>query len=392
MSVQDSGVLAQKPSKASAAGQYLGYSLQQLRLCHHLLRVADGDSVALEHLDDISVHRSNGTVLLEQCKSALKGNPAADRSEELWKAFANWADLCVAERVDPTTTTFRLYITPERVGELIGLIHAATNLDAVNAVLTKIKHLVNRKRPDVGCTPQVLRFLEAGDDICRAIIQHFQLLTDADALESVREYVRVGLPGEAVDDFVSAAIGMARDRVDKLIREGSPPVVSATTFRRAFQAFSRRNNLNNLLPSKTPPPPPHAIEAVVETAPIFVRQLQAIDASEDMLVGAVSDYLRTTGDKVLWADEGRIVEESLVELDGQLLRQHKIDRDEIEDTLSAVDERGRGRALYRKSSATELPLAGQPLPSHFVAGAYNCLADDRRLGWHPHYELLFPPD
>jgi hypothetical protein len=110
------------------------------------------------------------------------------------------------------------------------------------------------------------------------------------------------------------------------------------------------------------------------------------------MVTAVSDYLRTTTDKVLWADEGVIVEESLDELDAQLVRQHKILRDEVEDTLASSDEPARGRALYRKCTATELPLDGQALPGHFVAGAYNCLADARRLGWHPSYQTLFPEE
>lgn len=54
----------EKPLKTAAAGQYLGYSLQQLRLCHHLLKAPDGDTVSLEYLDDVAVHRSDGTFLL----------------------------------------------------------------------------------------------------------------------------------------------------------------------------------------------------------------------------------------------------------------------------------------------------------------------------------------
>jgi len=112
---------------------------------------------------------------------------------------------------------------------------------------------------------------------------------------------------------------MARDRIDKLIRDKQAPVMSATNFRRQFQAFARRSNLANLLTSKVPEPTGGAIQELVGMAPIFVRQLQVVKASEDMLVTAVSDYLRTTTDKVLWADEGIIVEESLEELDVQLV-------------------------------------------------------------------------
>ena len=132
--------------------------------------------------------------------------------------------------------------------------------------------------------------------------------------------------------------------------------------------------------------------AVVDTAPTFVRQLTAIDATQDMLVTAVSDFLRSEADKVSWAEEGRIFPDSFVELDGQLERRHGLARGEIEDVLADQSEYRRGRALDRKCAETELPLEGQALPGHFIAGAFNSLADLRRVGWHPNYRSLFPKE
>jgi hypothetical protein len=97
-------------------------------------------------------------------------------------------------------------------------------------------------------------------------------------------------------------------------------------------------------------------------------------------------------DKVDWADEGRILADSLDELDGELERQHSISRDEIEDTMNSQTEEERGRALYRKCADTKLPLEGRTLPSHFIPGEFNCLADSRKLGWHPQHQTLFPVD
>ncbi|MGO3930629.1 ABC-three component system protein [Rhodopseudomonas pseudopalustris] len=382
----------EKHLKTTAVGQYLGYSLQQLRLCHHLLKAPDGDTISLEYLDDIGVHRANGTLLLEQCKSAPTGNPVADRAEDLWKSFANWSDLCASQKIDPNTTDFRLYVTPTKTGKLVGQLHRATEKEAIAAALAKIKKLIDPERPDVGCANQVARFLKAGDAICSVIIERFQLIVEADPVESVREYVRAGVPSEAQEDLTAAAVGMARDRIDKLIRAQQTPVLSATNFRRQFQTFVRRSDLTNLLTSKVPEPAASAIHHVVSVAPTFVRQLQAINASKDLLVTAVSDYLRTTADKVLWADEGIIVEDSLDDLDAQLVRRHRIVRDEIEDTHAAEDEPFRGRAVYRECTKTTLPLDGRTLPDHFVAGAFNCLADVRRVGWHPLYRILFPEE
>jgi len=382
----------EKPLKTAAAGQYLGYSLQQLRLCHHLLRVPDGDVVSLEYFDDVAVHRADGTVLLEQIKSAIDGNPAADRSDDLWKTFANWADRCVAKTIAPETTDFRLYIVSAKTGDLVHELHAAATPEGAAEALKKIKKLINTKKPNAGCSPHILRFLEAGEDICSVIIRRFQLVIDADPVEGIRELLRAGIPAEALDDLCAAAIGMARDRIDKLIRDKQLPLILATVFRQSFQTFSRRSNLTNLLVSTAPEPSSETITALVDSAPVFVRQLEAVDATSDMLVTAVSDVLKTTADKVHWADDGRIIDDSLNDLDRQLERQHKIARDEIEDVQSSLSEPARGRALYRKCAATTLPLDGQTLPSHFIAGAYNCLADGRRLGWHPQYQTLFPPE
>ena len=379
-----------KPSKSAAPGQYLGYSLQQVRLCYHLFRVPEGDFVSLEHSDDVAVHRQDHSLLLEQSKSSLKGNPAADRAVDLWKTFANWSDLCVDGKVSPTTTDFRLYVTPLKIGNLVGSMHAASTSEAITEVLSKIKKLPNPSKPDSGCNPHVLRFLTAGDETCCEIIRNFQLVAEADPVEAVREQLRASVPAVALEELCAASIGIARDRIDKLIREDKAPVLSAEVFRNQFRTFLRRHNLTSLLVSNTPTPSDDAIETLMNASPLFVRQLQAVEAKPELIVTAVGDFLRTTADKVHWADEGLVLEDSFFDLDAQLERQHKINRDEIEDMFASLDEQSRGRRLYHKCIATVLPIDGTTtLPSHFIAGEYNYLADALRLGWHPLYETLF---
>lgn len=380
------------PLKSAAAGQYLGYSLQQLRACFHLFSALDGDSVSLEYVDDVGVHRADGTILVEQDKSALSGNPLADRSIDLWKTFANWADLCVDKGVDPKTTDFRLFVTPLKTGPLVAEMQAATTTSAALAVLAKIKKLDDPKEPENGCKPQVQRFLQAQAAVCAVIIQRFVLISEADPAQSVRQFVRAGLPAAAVDELTSAAIGLARDRFDKLIRDKKTPKLDAALFRRQFQAFARRSNLTTYLTSKAPAPAEAIVKQVMTSGPRFVRQLEAVEAGPDLLTTAVSDYLRMTADKVEWAEEGLIVAESFDDLDEQLLRQHKLVREEIEDEQAHLDGPTRGRRVYRRCAQTQLPLDGQTLPSHFIAGAYNGLADAVRLGWHPAYETLFKED
>ncbi|MNL50465.1 hypothetical protein D3C87_1734840 [compost metagenome] len=91
-----------------------------------------------------------------------------------------------------------------------------------------------------------------------------------------------------------------------------------------------------------------------------------------------------------WAEDGDIVESSLDELDISLLRHHELADDELADTPAYVDALARGRELYRRCSKLDLPLEGRAVPTYFVSGEYNCLADECRLGWHPNYKIMFP--
>ncbi|WP_442755902.1 ABC-three component system protein [Methylocystis sp. JAN1] len=379
----------EKP-KTSVPGQYLGYALQPVRLCFHLLDAPNDADVSMEHLDDIAVHYADGTHMLEQTKSALSGNPASDRSVELWKAMANWADLCVAGAVGIQSTRFRYYVTPSAGGALVGRMHSAQNKAAVEDVLKEIASAKIKGKPESTAYPHIARFLAAGDEICRGIIASFELVVVVDPLDAIRGKLQALLPPSMLDDFVKAAIGIAKAAADELIREKCPPILSPANFRNRFRAFVMKHNLAGLLEPTTGAPSTDQIAHIIDGAPLFVRQLAAIEASQQMLVTAVSDWLRTTADKINWAAAGSIVEQSIDELDTSLERHHTLVADEIADTLSAESPSVRGRAIYRRCAALQMPLEGRTLPLYFIPGEFNDLADDTRLGWHPDHKTLFP--
>lgn len=387
MSQSEASVL----TKAAAPGQYLGYSLQQLRLCHHLLRTKGDYQVSFEFLDDVAVHMPDGRVLLEQCKSVTSGNPVADRAVDLWKTFANWADLAKTKKIEAATSEFRLYVAPEGNASFALELSGAQTPDAVAAALSKIKKLRKIGKQAAAVDAHIERFLAAGEDINGSIIRNFQLMIDVDPDESVKGLLRLFLSGQTLDEFAVAAIGMARDRIDNLIRKNQAPIMSAPEFQTAVRAFIRKNNLANLLISTTPAPSKAKISSYLDSAPVFVRQLQSVDASRPMLTTAISDWLKATADKINWANEGMVFRDSFAEFDDSLVRRHTLVRDEVEDTLSAKSPQQRGREVYRRCSGTEMPLEGSVVPDHFVAGSYNCLADMSKLGWHPDYAALFPP-
>jgi len=97
-------------SDHTAVGQALGYAYQFERATYHLLRADNAVvSVAVEHIDDVSVNRVDGTSIREQDKATIRGGrPLTDRSVALWKTISIWADAIHSDPEILRATEFHL--------------------------------------------------------------------------------------------------------------------------------------------------------------------------------------------------------------------------------------------------------------------------------------------
>ena len=140
------------------------------------------------------------------------------------------------------------------------------------------------------------------------------------------------------------------------------------------------------LPTFTAVPSKGAAKALLTSRPVFVRQLQLIDASEAQQLRAASDLMRTSGDKVKWADQGLVFDGSFEDWERTLLRKYDATQSEVKDTYSEKNLKAKGRIVYSRCAAMEVPLDSRAVPGHFTHGGFNDLADRRELGWHPEYQ------
>ena len=378
-----------KAVKHAAPGPYLGFALQPVRLCVHLLTCPKGAQVSLESLDDVAIHEADGSVTLEQTKSALKQNPLSDWSEDLWKTIANWLDTISSGAIKPGQSKFRLYVTPKWQGDFSeALSNAATAADVAAVVeVIKAKH-AKLKKPK-GCETFIQRFLRTTEAEQFAVISQFKVLSDdANPVDPLRDLVKVAVAPELVDVLCHSAIGMAKEQADRLIRDGKPALIDGNGFKKLFIAFVQKNNIPGLLSSFTQPPPPGEINALLAGRPVFIRQLEIIEAMDDDRVRAVSDFLRASSDKSAWAERGLVFEGSFSDWDDDLVRRHGLICGEIADLHADKEADVRGRLTYRRCAQLQAPLDGRVVPGHFVHGCFNALADVRRVGWHPDYQSL----
>ena len=375
--------------KHAAAGPYLGFALQPVRLCYHLLSSPSDANVSLEYLDDVAVHRADGTLMLEQCKSALAHNPISDWSDDLWKTVANWLDAVRTGKVDGTKTSFQLYVTPSKLGKLSVAMHVAVDAKAVDAVVQQVSEKLKRRANPPRCIAHVQEFLDATDALRLAVVGKTTILaTDADPLEPLRELLRPTVPEASLDVICASAIGQAKEAADKCIRRKVPALVGVAEFRRNFHAFVKQNNMAGYLPTFTTAPSKVAAEALLTSRPVFVRQLQLIEASEEQQLRAASDLLRTSGEKVKWADQGLVFDGTFEDWEDTLLRKHDAIQSEVQDTYSEKTKDVRGRLVYTRCASMDVPLDSRAVPGFFTHGGFNDLADRRKLGWHPEHQTL----
>lgn len=376
-------------TKHSAAGPYLGFALQPVRLCYYLLCSPDDATVSLEHLDDVAVHYSDGTVVVEQCKSALSHNALSDWSGDFWKAIANWLDAIRAQQIAVDKAAFTLYVTPVWAGSLATAMHTAATPQEVLKFTESVRAKLAKKAEPPKCMVHVQRFLDATDDERLAFVQRMSVVsTDVDPLDSLRALFVAAVPASSIDIICEAAIGMAKERADRCIRRGVPAIIGVAEFRKDFHAFVQRNNLVGYLPSFSITPTEDEAKEILMGKPVFVRQLQLVEASQEQQIRAISDFMRTSSDKAKWADQGLVFEGSLKEWEDSLLRRHAAIQGEINDLHGDNTELIRGRTIYNRCSTLEVQIDSRAVPGHFTHGGFNDLADRQELGWHPQFKKL----
>lgn len=378
-----------KPAKHSAPGQYLGFALQPVRAFYYLLNSPPGASVSLEFQDDVAVHYADGGLLLEQTKSALKQNPISDWDVNLWKCFENWRTMIVAEAVDPALTEYRLYVTPKKQGNFAKLLSDATDATAVEAALGVVRTKLTKLKAAPGCLEYVQSFLDAPLEQQTAIVGRFALESEgSDPLDVIRDLLSPSVAENNRDVIIKSGIGQAKQAFDRRIQNGEKPILQADAFRKGFHSFIRKNNLPGLLTSFSEPPTQDVVAALASTRPIFIRQLELVEAGEEDCLRAVSDFMRASADKADWAERGEIFPGSLDTWDDDLVRKHMMARADVADLHGHLPVATQGRLIYRQCAQHKAPLEGREVPGHFVHGCFNDLADRREVGWHAAYHSL----
>lgn len=346
-----------KSAAHSAAGQYLGFSLQPVRLCHHLLTAPEGSKVSLEHADDVAVHYPDGATLLEQCKSALSQNPVSDWARDLWKTIANWMNSTASDYQPDAEIQYHLFVCPPRNGDFINSLHDAKTDAEIDKAVSSIRTALANLQSKPACLKNLKRFLDAPKSEQRRLVRALRLVAADDPFESIKAQLKLCASPDAIDSFCAWAIGQAKEQTDALIRAKKPAIIDATQFQEMFRDFVKKNNLPALLPFSKQPDPAHVV-SVLSERPTFVRQLELVDATSDEKLRSASDFLRSSADKSAWADAGQLFQHTLDDWDITLIGRHAAITGTASITHKQLPATELGRYVYLQCSQLALPLEG----------------------------------
>lgn len=390
---------APRKATTSAAGQYLGFSLQTTRAVVHLLNGSPGTAVSVEVFEDVGVQTPDGQRIAEQAKSALAHNPVADRAVDFWKTLANWTRGALGGDLAVESTRFVLYVSSSYPpGRLVRALASARDMGAAHAALADAKKALwgtpkSKVRAGVpsSLAPHLDLVFSAPEGAVAAIVTRFELARGGrDPFAEIELGIRRKFVSEPhVPTVARQAMGWVKARIDELIRDGKQAVVSVDEFQSEMTAFVIKVDRSLILNSFAPTPPAAAIEAELPQR-CYIKQLDLIGSDDAQKLRAANDYLRAAYDRTEWAARGIVHRSSIEEFQEQLVRIW-----ESKQQLSALEMEGRpdehvGRHLFASCSTVSAELQGLKPPAHFASGCYHSLSDEAVVGWHPRFRDLLP--
>jgi ABC-3C protein len=383
---------------AQVPGQYLGYSLQSIRLLELALDAQPGSTLSIEVFEDVGLVEADGRVTASQTKTALGTNPISDRAVDFWKTFSNWLTAISTGQLPISGTLFEIYLAKKRTGKLAGLFHAAKTEKEATDALAVARETLWGKSPTYlkkAAVPDSLALfvnhvLAPNSSDAIALVCQFQLATaKSDPLRDLRPKVAAKwVRPESVDLVIQHAHGWIKERIDGQILEGKLPVLSVDDFNKEIASFLPRCDFRQILVAMAGELELSESTIAAHQLRTYVRQLYLVQYPEEDVIESINDFLRASAERAAWSKAGLVHDDSFDDYEQALLMFWK-NKKKVSNVINkGLADIERGQLLLAECCVHQQKLQGLDVPPFFTPGSFHALAEERTVGWHPDYANL----
>lgn len=361
--------------------------LQLERALFHLASAKHDDIVAVERVDDVSVHREDAPELQEQDKHSLQkgGAVLGDRSKGLWRTLQIWLT-----QIEERGTLCARYLIATNVIAGGKIASALRELALQHTSIEAVLHIVRsagKGRAGTQIQDLIDDVLRRGDEQLGALLSRIELVERVDWVEA-RSIIVNGLgvdPGVDQDVVVRALLGWVAETLAASWRDGQPGMISRKACLLQVHAITRQLARQRLLPR----PPRHVLVSDAERALAqtrdFVERLTDVRADEDTIFEAIEHFLQFGVERHRLAAEGDIPPNEWGDR-GNRLRQ----RWRGVARRTAIEEKHRpahevGFLILARTTFDHLePIGEEPCNElYMTSGHYHRLADENQVWWLP---------
>ncbi|MCF0069773.1 hypothetical protein LZD49_04770 [Dyadobacter sp. CY261] len=375
----------------NAPGQLLGYILQFPRALYHLLRCGPGDRVYLEVLGDVTTIEDSGLVITEEDKSSQARNPLTDRSVDLWKTLYNWIQAINNGEYALDNTTFVLFANRAGragIANLLGRASVNEAEKAVDTIKSKFSNLSHKHE----IWPYFDYVVRKSEPVFTKFIPRFDLqIGSGTGAEEIRTELLKKFVAESQIDFVTKYLaGWHQGLVIQRLSNKQQAMIEweefAHEFHRLFEKAQRRELIDFALIN---PPNTNDVKKHLLERPLFVKQLEGIDADDDVIQDAVLDFIRAKANRDSWIEKELIDEPEAADFEAKLYEFWKNQRMKLGITHKSASHEEIGMLLFLECRSRQETIKDQNPPSATVSGTYHSLANGPVIGWHPDWENSF---
>ena len=382
-----------------ATASMLGYLYQARYALYLSLRkireVRDPDEciVSIEKLDDVAFEIDGSPTDIIQTKYHGSEGNLTDRSADFWKTIRVWAEAITKGDLDPVKSSFTLVTTqsPPESGLVTALLPTPSrDVYAARALLDKISEETSNATnlsaySAYNALPDWKKEQLVGsiNILCRSV-------SILDVLDLMKKELRLTIGSSHVDAFLTRLEGEWFKRF--IIAMSSPEENSVCLGEVVAIIDDLRSqfSLTNLTVDYADVEPEDI--DVEGDERVFVEQLRLIGVPSSAIRLAIIYYYRAYEQRSRWSRDGLVkpgeLNSYLKRLEEEWINHSSLifpsadvgDFDEIKES---------GRKVYKKCQNEGALAIRRDFNHPYVArGTYHTLADDLRVGWHPHYQSL----